>query len=114
MLTLFASASAVELSTFAISCLSVLTLKYGILRHPLAPASAGRSHLRCRYCREELQHSPLTFVTPGSFIPPGRVMLQFLSPRLTASNNVAESTSKVGKRVIVIADLLQTGGPQSA
>ena len=33
------------------------------------------------------------FVTPGSFTPPGRVMLQFLSPRLKASHKVAGSTS---------------------
>ena len=31
-------------------------------------------------------------------------MLQFSSPRLAASHKVAGSTSKVGKRVIVIAD----------
>jgi hypothetical protein len=46
------------------------------------------------------------FVTPGSFTPPGRVMLQFSSARtrLAASHKVAGSTSKVEKRVIVIAD----------
>src|SRR5262245_23717422 len=54
------------------------------------------------------------FVTPGSFTPPGRVMLQFSSPRLVASHKVVGSTSKAGKRVILIADLLKKGGPQSA
>ena len=46
----------------------------------------------------------LMFVTPGSFTPPGRVMLQSSSPRLTASHKVAGSTSKVGKRVIGIVE----------
>ena len=36
-------------STFAISRLSVLTLKYRILPHPVDPALGARSHLRCRY-----------------------------------------------------------------
>jgi hypothetical protein len=44
------------------------------------------------------------FVTPGSFTPPGRVILQFSSPRLTASHKVAGSTSKVGKRIVGIVD----------
>src|SRR5262249_44979952 len=38
-----------ELSAFSISWLSVLTLNYRILRHPLDPASGGRSHSSCRY-----------------------------------------------------------------
>src|SRR6476620_5472022 len=46
------------------------------------------------------------FVTPGSFTPPGRVMLQSSSARtrLAASHKVAGSTSKVGKRIVAIAD----------
>ena len=36
-------------------------------------------------------------------------MLQSLSPRPAASQKVAESTSKVGKRVVAIADPLQKG-----
>src|SRR5262245_55689312 len=50
------------------------------------------------------------FVTPGSFTPPGRVMLQFSSPRLVASHKVVGSTSKAGKRVIIIAGLLKRVG----
>jgi len=76
-------------------------------------SSTSQARLAAESLIETLLHSYIQHLaksdqsvssSPGSFTPPGRVMLQSLSPRVAASHKVAGRTSKVGKRVVVIVD----------
>ena len=54
------------------------------------------------------------FVTPGSFTPPGRVMLQILVPQTGSKpQNQTRALSKVGKQVGCIADTSKRGRPRA-